>query len=194
MKSLRDLFEDTLKDVYYTEATILKALPKMIAASESPDLKQAFQSHLEETKVHVERLDQVFKIIGVKAAGKKCPVIEGLVEECEGIIKEAEDADVRDAGVLACGQAVEHYEITRYGTLRAWAERLMLDDAVDLLHETLQEEKDADEKLSEIAYASINEEADMQDDSDEPEKPVKQAPAAQAKKSGKAQSGSSARK
>ena len=194
MKSLRDLFEDMLKDVYYAEGAILKALPKMIKAVEAPELKEAFQSHLEETKGQVGRLEQVFKIIGVKAEGKKCPVILGLVEECEGVIADAEDSEVRDAGVLACGQAVEHYEISRYGTLRAWAERLMLEDAVELLHETLEEEKEADEKLSELAYASINEEADMQDDSDADKKPMKHAAASQTKKASKSQSGTSARK
>ena len=102
MKSLRDLFEDTLKDVYYAEGAILKALPKMIKAVEAPELKEAFQAHLEETKGQVARLEQVFKIIGKKAEGKKCPVIEGLIEECEGVIKDSEDSEVRDAGVLAC--------------------------------------------------------------------------------------------
>jgi ferritin-like metal-binding protein YciE len=163
MKTLHDLFEATLKDVYYAEATILKALPKMIKAVKSPELKAAFQAHLEETKGQVGRLDKVFKLIGVKPEGKKCPVIVGLVEECEEIIEEAKDDDVRDAGVLACGQAVEHYEISRYGTLRAWAERLEMEDAVALLHETLEEEKEADQKLSGLAYSSINGEADEED-------------------------------
>jgi ferritin-like metal-binding protein YciE len=163
MKTLHDLFEATLKDVYYAEATILKALPKMIKAVKSTDLKHAFQAHLEETKEHVVRLDQVFKLIDVKPEGKKCPVILGLVEECEELIEEAKDDDVRDAGVLACGQSVEHYEISRYGALRAWAERLQMDEAVALLHETLEEEKDADQKLTELAYSEINEDADDED-------------------------------
>ena len=164
MKTLKDLFEGTLKDIYFAENTIIKSLPKMIAAVESPELKQAFQDHLKETKGQVTRLNEVFKIINVKPEGKTCPVIEGIVKETEEVIAETEDADVRDAGVLACAQAVEHYEITRYGTLRAWAEKLELDDAARLLQETLDEEKAADEKLSELAYDIINVEADDEDD------------------------------
>ncbi len=175
MKTLHDLFEATLKDVYYAEAAIVKALPKMIKAVTSEDLKTAFSDHLEETKGQIERLDQVFKIIGVKPAGKKCPVIEGLVKECEDVIEESEDEDVRDAGVLACGQAVEHYEISRYGTLRAWATRLELDDAATLLEETLEQEKNADGMLSELAYGGINDSADDADDQDDRavQRPVK---------------------
>ncbi len=165
MKTLHDLFEATLKDVYYAEAAIVKALPKMIKAVKSKELKAAFADHLEETKEQVGRLDEVFKQINAKAEGKKCPVIEGLVKECESVIEEAEDDDVRDAGVLACAQAVEHYEISRYGTLRAWAERLELVSAVGLLQETLDEEKSADEKLTDLAYAEIN--ADADDDSED---------------------------
>ena len=164
MKTLQDLFEGTLKDIYFAENTILKALPKMIEAVESPDLKTAFKDHLQETKGQVARLNEVFKIINVKPEGKTCPVIEGIVKETEDVIAETEDADVRDAGVLACAQAVEHYEITRYGTLRAWAEKLELDDAASLLQATLDEEKAADEKLSELAYDVINVEADEEDD------------------------------
>ncbi len=189
MKTLHDLFEATLKDVYYAEATILKALPKMIKAVKSPDLKAAFQAHLEETKGQVGRLDQVFKLIDVKPQGKKCPVIDGLVEECEELIEDAKDDDVRDAGVLACGQAVEHYEISRYGTLRAWAERLEMGDAVELLHETLEEEKEADQKLSDLAYSEINEDAD-DEDGNAPTKPT----ANTAKKHTKPHAQASARK
>ena len=164
MKTLYDLFEATLKDVYYAEASIVKALPKMIKAVKSEDLKAAFEAHLEETKGQVGRLDEVFKLISVKPAGKKCPVIEGLVKECEDVIAEAEDNDVRDAGVLACAQAVEHYEISRYGTLRAWADCLELKDAARLLQETLDQEKHADVKLSELAYDVINAKAEDDDE------------------------------
>ena len=164
MNSLQDLFLSTLKDVYFAEGAILKALPKMIKAVKSKDLKDAFASHLDETKGQVQRLDQVFKLLNVKPQGERCPVIEGLVEECEQVIAAAKDDDVRDAGVLACAQAVEHYEISRYGTLRAWAERLKMGEAVDLLHETLEQEKEADEALSELAYAEINADADESDD------------------------------
>lgn len=160
MKTLYDLFEATLKDVYYAEAANLKALPKMIKAVKSEQLKSAFTHHLEETKNQVGRLDKVFKIIDVKPQGKKCPVIDGLVKECEDVMVEAEDDDVRDAGVLACAQAVEHYEISRYGTLRSWADCLELKAAVGLLQETLGEEKHADEKLSGLAYGVINAEAE----------------------------------
>ena len=165
MKTLYDLFEATLKDVYYAEAAILKALPKMIKAVKSEPLKSAFTHHLEETKAQVGRLDKVFKIIDVKPEGKKCPVIEGLVKECEDVIAEAEDDDVRDAGVLACAQDVEHYEISRYGTLRTWADCLELKAAVGLLQDTLVEEKHADEGLSELAYGVIN--GDAEDNSGE---------------------------
>lgn len=189
MKTLHDLFEATLKDVYYAEATILKALPKMIKAVKSDELKSAFGDHLEETKVHVTRLNAVFKLIDVTPEGKKCPVIEGLVKECEDLIEEAKDDDVRDAGVLACGQAVEHYEISRYGTLRAWAERLELEDVVELLHETLEEEKEADQKLSDLAYSEINEDADLVGDASKPATASKQS-----KKPTKSQPSMSARK
>ncbi len=189
MNSLQDLFLSTLKDVYFAEGAILKALPKMIKAVKSDDLKTAFEAHRKETLVHVERLDQVFKLMNEKPKAERCPVIEGLVEECEQIIADATDDDTRDAGVLACGQAVEHYEISRYGTLRAWAERLEMDDAVDLLQETLEEEKEADEKLSELAYAEINADADEADDDDAPEKA-----APSAAKAGKQSKSMSARK
>jgi ferritin-like metal-binding protein YciE len=146
------------------------------------DLKTAFEDHLEETKGQVKRLDSVFKLINVKPEGKKCPVIEGLVKECEEVIEESKDDDVRDAGVLACAQAVEHYEISRYGTLRTWAARLELDEAADLLQETLDEEKAADDHMSELAYGSINAQAD--DDGSMAKKPAngakKSKPAAKA--------------
>lgn len=164
MKTLHDLFEATLKDVYYAEAAIVKALPKMIKAVNSKQLKTAFEHHLVETKGQIGRLDNVFKIIGVKPEGKMCPVIEGLVKETEEVIEECEDDDVRDAGVLACAQAVEHYEMSRYGTLRTWADQLELDGAVDLLQETLDQEKAADQKLSELAYGSVNASADDEED------------------------------
>ncbi len=175
MKTLHDLFEATLKDVYYAEAAIIKALPKMIKAVKTAELKTAFEDHLEETKGQVKRLDGVFKLINLKPEGKKCPVIEGLVKECEEIIEESEDDDVRDAGVLACAQAVEHYEISRYGTLRTWASRLELDEAADLLQETLDEEKAADDHMSELAYGGINAKADDEDDDTKPANGAKKA-------------------
>lgn len=165
MKTLNDLFEDTLKDIYYAEKVILKELPKMAKKASSPELKEAFESHLEETKGQVERLEQVFKLIGKKAEGKKCPAIEGIAEEAKEIMEEAENDSVRDAGLLAAAQAVEHYEMARYGTLCAWAEELGYDDACELLEETLDQEKAADEKLSEIAEEGVNQDAaDEEDD------------------------------
>ena len=169
MKTLHDLFEATLKDVYYAESTILKALPKMIKAVKSDELKMAFSDHLEETKVHVTRLNAVFKLIDVTPEGKKCPVIEGLVKECEDVISEAKDDDVRDAGVLACGQAVEHYEIARYGSLLAWADQLGMADAVELLSATLDEEIAAGTGLNDLALSEINEAAPVADTDEEDE-------------------------
>lgn len=160
MKTLAELFEVTVRDIYYAEKAILKALPKMAKKASSPDLRAAFTEHLEQTKGHVERLEQVFQMIGKTARGKKCDAIEGLTAEADEIVKEAQDDTVRDAGMLAAAQAVEHYEISRYGTLKAWAEKLGMDDAAQLLDETLQEEKDTDEKLTELAESEINVEAE----------------------------------
>ena len=160
MKTLAELFEVTVRDIYYAEKAILKALPKMAKKASSPDLRAAFTEHLEQTKGHVERLEQVFQMIGKTARGKKCDAIEGLTAEADEIVKEAQDDTVRDAGMLAAAQAVEHYEISRYGTLKAWAEKLGMDDAAQLLDETLQEEKNTDEKLTELAESEINVEAE----------------------------------
>jgi ferritin-like metal-binding protein YciE len=159
MKTLEELFHHLLKDIYYAEKQIVKALPKMAKATENPKLKQAFEHHLEETKGQVERLEQVFEILGKTARGEKCPAIIGLVEEGEEVIKKGEDGDVIDAGLLAGAQAVEHYEISRYGTMIAWAKQLGLQDAVPLLQETLKQEKAADAKLNEIAFGAVNREA-----------------------------------
>jgi ferritin-like metal-binding protein YciE len=166
METLKDMFQETLKDVYFAENAIIKALPKMAKAASSENLKEAFQEHLKETKGQVERLDKIFKILGSKAEGKECPALKGLVEETEEFMSEAKTPEVIDAGLIGCAQAVEHYEIARYGTLKAWAEQLELDDAVELLEETLDEEKATDEKLTELAMAGLNEEAD-EDEEDE---------------------------
>jgi ferritin-like metal-binding protein YciE len=159
MKTLEDLFEHMLRDMYYAEKQIVKALPKMAKATENPALKQAFEHHLEETEGQVERLEKVFKLLGKAARGEKCPAIIGLVEEGKEIMEDGEDADVIDAGLLAGAQAVEHYEISRYGTMIAWAKQLGLRDAVPLLQETLKEEKAADAKLNELAMRTVNREA-----------------------------------
>jgi ferritin-like metal-binding protein YciE len=167
MESLKDLFEETLKDVYFAENAILKALPKMEGKASSPELKQAFSDHLRETQSQVKRLDEIFKLIGMKPEGKECPALKGLVQETEELMNNARNAEVMDAGLIGCAQAVEHYEIARYGTLIAWAEQLQLDDAIELLEETLEEEEAADEKLTEIAMGGLNQRAERRDDDDD---------------------------
>ena len=158
METLNELFEDTLKDVYFAENEILKALPKMAKKATSKDLQKAFTDHAEETKGQVKRLEQVFKLLGKKAEGKECHALKGLVKETEELMEEAKSGPVLDAGLIACAQAVEHYEMARYGAFSAWAELLDMEDAGKLLDETLDEEKAADEKLSELAD-DINPEA-----------------------------------
>jgi ferritin-like metal-binding protein YciE len=159
METLQDLFLETLKDIYYAEKAILKALPKMAKKSSSQDLAAAFETHREETEQQVAQLEEIFGILDKPARGKKCPAIDGILEEGKEIIKEAKDDTVRDAGMLAAAQAVEHYEISRYGTLKAWAEKLGMDDVAGLLDETLQEEKATDLKLTDLAESEINIEA-----------------------------------
>jgi len=159
-KKLDELFHDTLKDVYFAEKKILSALPKMAKAAQSRDLAAAFEKHKTQTEGQVQRLEKVFEIIDEKPQGKKCPAILGLVEEGEEIIEEFEDSPALDAGLLGAAQAVEHYEISRYGTLKAWARELGLDDAVGLLEETLEEEKDTDATLTEMAESVINQKAE----------------------------------
>lgn len=159
-KTLDDLFEDTLKDIYYAENKILKALPKMAKAAQSEELKGAFEKHLKQTEGQVSRLEQVFRLIDVPARGKKCDAIEGIIAEGSEIIKEFKGAPALDAGLVSAAQAVEHYEIARYGTLKRWAEQLGLQKAVGLLDETLTEEKDTDESLTELADTMINEQAE----------------------------------
>jgi ferritin-like metal-binding protein YciE len=175
METLNELFEDTLKDVYFAENEILKALPKMATKATSEDLQKAFTEHAEETKGQVKRLEQIFKLLGKKAEGKECHALKGLVKEAEELMEEAKSGPVLDAGLIACAQAVEHYEMARYGALSAWAEQLDMEDASELLEETLDEEKAADEKLTDLADG-INSEADEDDrdkDDDQDEKPRK---------------------
>lgn len=150
-KTLEDLFIDTLKDIYYAEKRILKALPKMAKAAESPKLKKGFEKHLAQTEGQVERLEQVFEICGQPARGKKCEAIEGIVAEGDEIMKSFKGTDALDAGLISAAQAVEHYEIARYGTLKRWAEMLGMRNAVALLDRTLKEESQTDELLSSIA-------------------------------------------
>ena len=166
---LRDLFEDSLKDIYWAEKALTKAIPKMIKNATSEELVAALTDHLEVTKNQVARVEQVFSSLGVKAQAKKCAAMEGLVKEAEEIMSETEDGVVRDAGIIAAAQKVEHYEIATYGTLAAFAKILNETEAAELLMETLNEEKEADDKLSEVAETSINVEAAAQDTEEDEE-------------------------
>lgn len=167
METFKELFEETLKDIYYAEKAILKALPKMAKKASSNKLQSAFTKHQKETERQVERLGQVFSLLGKRASGKKCPAIDGIIEEGKEVMKEAKDDTIRDAAMLAAAQSVEHYEISRYGTLVAWAEKMEMSEAAQLLEATLEEEKATDEKLSELADSEINVEAEETDDEDE---------------------------
>jgi ferritin-like metal-binding protein YciE len=167
METFDELFEGTLKDIYYAEKAILKALPKMAKKASSRKLESAFTKHERETERQVERLDKVFAIIGKKPAGKKCPAIDGILEEGEEVMKEAKDDTIRDAAMLAAAQSVEHYEISRYGTLIAWAEKMGHSDAAKLLQQTLDEEKLTDETLTKLAESEINIQAAGADEGDD---------------------------
>ncbi len=156
LKTMDDLFVHTLRDIYYAEHQILKALPEMIAKATDPSLKQAFQSHLGETKNQVTRLEQVFKMHGVEAKGVDCPAIDGIIEEADDVAAEIEDKNVLNAALAAAAQAVEHYEMARYGTLIAWAKQLGRADCASVLQKNLDEEKAADKKLTELAEAKLN--------------------------------------
>jgi ferritin-like metal-binding protein YciE len=156
IKTMDDLFVHTLRDIYYAEKQILKALPEMIEKATDPQLKQAFQAHLGETKNHVTRVEQVFKMHGVEAKGVDCPAIDGIIEEADEIAGEIENKQVLNAALAAAAQAVEHYEITRYGTLIAWAKLLGRNDCASVLQKNLDEEKAADKKLTELAEAKLN--------------------------------------
>ena len=155
-KTLDDLFYDTLKDIYFAERQILKSLPKLAKAARSEELKQAFLHHRQETAGQIERLQQIFEMSGKRAKGKTCQAIKGILEEGDEIMEEFEGSDALDAGLVAAGQAVEHYEMARYGALKTWATQLGLKDATSLLEETLQEEKRADALLSRLAQADAN--------------------------------------
>jgi ferritin-like metal-binding protein YciE len=159
-KKLDELFHDTLKDIYFAEKKILSTLPKMAKAAQNEELKAAFEKHRGETEGQVERLEQVFAIIEKKPQGKTCAAIVGITDEGAEITEEYKGSPALDAGLLAAAQAVEHYEISRYGTLKAWAEQLGLDDAAELLQETLDEEEATDEALTEIAKSAINQQAE----------------------------------
>lgn len=158
-KNLNDLLYETLKDIYFAEKQIVSALPKMAEAAQSPELKQAFQTHEGQTETHIERLEQVFELIGKPAQQKTCNAILGIIEEGKEVMEEFKGTDALDPGLLAGAQAVEHYEISRYGTMVTWAKTLRLDDVAELLAMTLDEEEATDELLSEIAETTVNAQA-----------------------------------
>ncbi|WP_109671881.1 ferritin-like domain-containing protein [Mesorhizobium loti] len=155
-KNLNDLFHDTLKDIYFAEKKILATLPKMAKAAQSADLKAAFEKHRGQTEEHVARLQEVFEVIGKKPTAKTCAAIVGITDEGAEIMEEYKGSPALDAGLLAAAQAVEHYEISRYGTMRTWAAELGLTEAVNLLDLTLGEEKDTDATLTELAESAVN--------------------------------------
>ena len=157
--NLEDLYADLLKDLYSAEKQLVKALPKMAKTADSEDLQRAFKDHLGKTEKHVERLEQIFSNLGGSPRGKKCVGMEGLIEEGSELMKEDVDPDVMDAGLIAAAQKVEHYEIASYGTARAWAEKMGHDEDARLLQQTLDEESEANEKLTELAESHINMEA-----------------------------------
>jgi ferritin-like metal-binding protein YciE len=156
IKSMDDLFVHTLRDIYYAENQILQALPEMIEKANDGQLKQSLQAHLRETEGHVDRLEQVFQMHGAEAKGVDCPAIDGIIEESEDIAGDVSDKEVLDAAIVAAAQAVEHYEITRYGTLIAWAKELGRNDCASVLQKNLDEEKETDKKLTAIAESRLN--------------------------------------
>jgi ferritin-like metal-binding protein YciE len=158
-KTLDNLFLDTLKDIYYAEKQILRALPKMARAAQSEEGKASFLQHRDETQGQIERLEQVFELLGKPARGKTCEAIQGIIAEGEEIIEEYKGSVALDAGLISSAQAVEHYEIARYGTLIEWAGQLGMDEAVELLQQNLAEEEATDQKLTEMARASANQKA-----------------------------------
>lgn len=166
---LRELFQDSLKDIYWAEKALTKALPKMVKNATSEELKMALTDHLHVTEEQVTRLEEIFNSVGVKAQAKKCEAMEGLIKEANEIMESTAQGVVRDAGIIAAGQKVEHYEIATYGTLCAFAKILGEDEAAELLLQTLNEEKQADDKLSEVAEGSINLQAAGEDAEEEEE-------------------------
>jgi len=164
---LMKLFVDELKDIYWAEKALTKALPKMVKNASSPELVEALETHLEETEAQVAKVEQVFELIGEKAVAKKCEAMAGLVKESEEIMKDTEKGPQRDAGIISAGQKVEHYEIASYGTLRTFAQTLGLDDAAAILEEILEEEKNADATLTEVALSAINVEAMEEEEAEE---------------------------
>ena len=167
MQSLKELYIDELKDLYSAEKQLVKALPKMAKNATNPELKEAFTNHLQETEGHVERLEQIFQMLGERAGGKKCKGMEGLIEEAKELLEEDATEEVLDAGMISKAQHVEHYEMAGYGTVRAYARLLGLDEQADLLQETLDEEGHANDLLTQIAESSVNIEAEVGGDEEE---------------------------
>jgi ferritin-like metal-binding protein YciE len=167
MESLKELYVDELKDLYSAEKQLVKALPKMAKNASNPELKEAFTNHLQETEGHVERLEQIFDMLGERAGGKKCKGMEGLIEEAKELLEEDATEEVLDAGLISKAQHVEHYEIAGYGTVRTYARQLGLDDQAELLQETLDEEGKTDELLTQLAESSVNLEAEQGSEEEE---------------------------
>jgi ferritin-like metal-binding protein YciE len=159
IKTLNDLFVHQLKDIYYAEQQIVKALPDMIEKATNPQLKDGFRKHLEQTKGHVKRVEEVFRMHGVEAKGIDCPAIDGIIEEADDVAGEVDDKSVLDAALIAAAQAVEHYEITRYGTLIAWAKQLGRSDCASVLKQNLDEEEATDRILTQLATSAVNKQA-----------------------------------
>ncbi len=157
--NLQELFLTTLQDIYNGEKQILRALPKMAKSASTPELKKAFEHHQQQTENHIERLQKVFELMKKSARGRTCEAVQGLIEEGKEVMTEAKTPEVMDAGLIAAGQAVEHYEIARYGTLRTWAEQLGMKEAAKLLEQTLKEEKETDKLLTQIAVRGANRKA-----------------------------------
>ena len=167
MESLKELYVDELKDLYSAEKQLVKALPKMAKNATNAELQQAFTQHLEETEGHVERLEQIFEMLGERAGGKKCKGMEGLIEEAKELLEEDAAEEVLDAGLISKAQHVEHYEIAGYGTVRTYARQLGLEDQAELLQQTLEEESNANELLTQIAESSVNLEAEQASEEEE---------------------------
>ena len=159
IKTMHDLFVHTLKDIFYVEKKLSTELPRMATKANNPELRRAFEDHASQTEAHISRLEEVFDLIELQPRGENCPALDGLLEETEDLLKDVKDPDVLDAGLLAAAQAVEHYEITRYGTLIAWSRQQGFSDAEPILEETLEEEKETDKLLTEIAESDINRKA-----------------------------------
>lgn len=159
VNSLKELFVEELKDVYDAENQIVKALPKMAKATSTPELRKAFEEHLEQTKGHVRRLEQIFEGLGEQAKAKKCDGVRGIIEEGEDVVSDGQEGPVRDAGLIAGAQRVEHYEMAAYGSLKTWAGQLGDERAASLLEQTLSEEKEADQILTRIATGGVNTQA-----------------------------------